>query len=30
MNTNYFDHVIEVKKYVKKPWPLNSVPTPKS
>ena len=25
MNTNYLDHVIEVKKYVKKPWPLNSL-----
>ena len=25
MNTNYYDHVIEVKKYVKKPWPLNSL-----
>ena len=23
MNTNYYDHVIEVKKYVKKPWPTN-------
>ena len=25
MNTNYYDHVIEVKKYIKKPWPLNSL-----
>ena len=25
MNTNYYDHVIEVKKYVKKPWPINSL-----
>ena len=25
MNINYYDHVIEVKKYVKKPWPLNSL-----
>ena len=25
MNINYYDHVIEVKKYVKKPWPINSL-----
>ena len=25
MNANCYDRVVEVKKYIKKPWPMNSL-----